>query len=97
MQVPLQIVFEHVEHSDALEAAVHKEAQRLERFHDRITSARVVIARPQHRHHKGDTYCVRIHVAVPGGKHIDVSQLQDHIRRLEGETSPHGKFKGSAR
>jgi ribosomal subunit interface protein len=72
MQVPLQIVFEHVEHSDAIETFVRKEAQRLERFHDRITSARVVIARPQHRHHKGDTYCVRIHVAVPSGKHIDV-------------------------
>jgi cold shock CspA family protein/ribosome-associated translation inhibitor RaiA len=74
MQVPLQIVFEHVEHSDALEAAVQKEAQRLERFHDRITSERVVIGRPQHRHRKGDTYCVRIHVAIPGGKHIDVSR-----------------------
>ena len=74
MQVPLQIVFEHVDHSDALEAAVRTEAQRLERFCDRVTSARVVIARPQHRHHKGDTYCVRIHVAVPGGKHIDISR-----------------------
>jgi cold shock CspA family protein len=74
MQVPLQIVFEHIGHSDALEAAVRKEAQRLERFYDRITSARVVIARPQHRHHKGDTYCVRIHLAVPGGKHIDVTR-----------------------
>ena len=54
IQVPLQIVFEHIGHSDALEAAVRKEAQRLERFHDRITSTRVVIARLQHRHHKGD-------------------------------------------
>jgi ribosome-associated translation inhibitor RaiA len=74
MQVPLQIVFEHIAHSDTLEAAVRKEAERLERFYDRITSARVVIARPQHRHHKGDTYCVRIHLAVPGGTHIDVSR-----------------------
>ena len=74
MQVPLQIVFEHIDHSDALETAVRKEAQRLEHFYDRVTSARVVIARPQHRHHKGDTYCVRIHVAVPGGKHIDISR-----------------------
>ena len=120
MQVPLQIVFEHVEHSDALEAAVRKEAQRLEHFHDRITSARVVIARPQHSHHKGDTYNVRIHLAVPGGKHIYISrdpaatgrhedahvtirdafdvagrQLQDQVRRLDGdvkahETPPHG-------
>jgi cold shock CspA family protein/ribosome-associated translation inhibitor RaiA len=74
MQVPLQIAFEHIGHSDALEAAVRKEAQRIERFYDRITSARVVIARPQHRHHRGDTYCVRIHIAVPAGKHIDVTR-----------------------
>jgi cold shock CspA family protein len=74
MQAPLQVVFEHIGHSDALEAAVRKEAQRLERFYDRITSARVVIARPRHRHHKGDTYCVRIHIAVPGGKHVDITR-----------------------
>lgn len=74
MQVPLQIIFEHTNHSDALEAAVRKEAQKLERFYDRITSTRVVITRPQHRHHKGDTYCVRIHIAVPGGKHIDITR-----------------------
>lgn len=120
MQVPLQIVFEHIGHSDAIEAAIRKEAERLERFYDRITSARVVVTRPQHRHHKGDTYCVRIHLAVPGGKHIDISrdpaatgrhedahvtirdafdaagrQLQDQVRKLEGdlkthETPPHG-------
>jgi cold shock CspA family protein/ribosome-associated translation inhibitor RaiA len=73
MQVPLQIVFEHIGSSDAIEAAVRKEAQRLERFYDRITSARVVIGRPQHRHRKGDTYSVRVHLALPGGKHVDVS------------------------
>ena len=73
MQVPLQITFEHTGHSDALEAAVRKEAQKLERFYDRITSARVVIARPQHRHYKGDTYCVRIHMALPNGRHIDIT------------------------
>ncbi|MFN3745315.1 MAG: HPF/RaiA family ribosome-associated protein [Hyphomicrobiaceae bacterium] len=74
MQVPLQIAFEHLDPSDALEAAVRREAQRLERFHDRITSMRVVLARPQHRHTKGDTYTVRIHIAVPGGRHIDISR-----------------------
>ena len=73
MQVPLQISFEHIGHSEALETVVRKEAQKIERFYDRITSTRVVIARPQHRHHKGDTYCVRIHIAIPGGKHIDIT------------------------
>jgi cold shock CspA family protein len=74
MQVPLQIVFEHIGHSDAIEAAVRKEAERLERFYGRITSARVVIARPQHRQHKGDTYSVRVHIAVPDGKHVDITR-----------------------
>jgi cold shock CspA family protein len=74
MQVPLQIAFEHVGHSDAIEAAVRKEAHRLESFYDRITAMRVVIARPQHRHHKGDTYSVRIHIALPGGKHVDITR-----------------------
>lgn len=74
MQTLLQIAFEHIAHSDALEAAVRAEAQTLERFYDRITSARVVIARPQHRHHKGDTYCVRVHLSLPAGKHVDVTR-----------------------
>ena len=74
MQVPLQIVFEHIDHSDAIEAAVRKEARRLERFYDRITSARVVIDRPQHRRSKGDTYSVRIHLALPAGRHIDITR-----------------------
>jgi cold shock CspA family protein/ribosome-associated translation inhibitor RaiA len=120
VQVPLQIVFEHLDHSDFLELAVRKEARRLERFYDRITSARVVIARPQHRRRTGDSYCVRLHIALPGSKHIDISrdpaasgrhenahvtirdafdaagrQLQDQVRRLDGEvktheTLPHG-------
>jgi cold shock CspA family protein len=34
----------------------------------------VVVAHPQHRRRKGDTYCARIHVAMPGGKHIDVTR-----------------------
>jgi hypothetical protein len=74
MQVPLQISFEHIGHSEVLEAVARREAQKIERYYDRITSTRVVIARPQHRHHKGDTYCVRIHIAIPGGKHIDVTR-----------------------
>ena len=59
MQIPLQIVFEHVDHSDLIELHVRKAAGKLEQFYERITSARVVIGKPQHRHHKGDTYSIR--------------------------------------
>jgi cold shock CspA family protein len=74
MQVPLQIVFEHIEHSDPIEARVREEAGKLEEFYGRITSARVVIGRPQHRHHKGDIYGVRIHLSVPGGPDIVINR-----------------------
>ncbi len=74
MQVPPQVSFEGIDHSDALEARVQEELVKLEQFYDRITSARVVIARPQHRHHKGDVYQVRIHLTLPGAADIAISR-----------------------
>jgi cold shock CspA family protein len=74
VQVPLQVVFEHVSPSEFVENRVRVEAAKLEQFYDRITSARIVIGRPQHRHHKGDTYSVRLHLTVPGASDITISR-----------------------
>jgi ribosomal subunit interface protein len=74
MDAPLQIAFEGIQHSDAIEARIREEAEKLEQFFDRIVSARVVVARPQHRHHKGDIYQVRIHLVVPEGANVVVSR-----------------------
>ena len=74
MQVPLQIVFEHIGPSDAIEARIRKEMQALERFYERITSARVVVARPQHRHRTGDLFSIRIHLEIPGAADIAISR-----------------------
>ncbi len=74
MQVLLKVAFDGVEHSDAVEARVREEVEKLEQFHDRIVSASVVIAKPQRRHHKGDTFQVRIHVVVPEAPDIAVSR-----------------------
>jgi ribosome-associated translation inhibitor RaiA len=73
MQLPLQVVFEHLEQSDPLEGRIREEAKKLEEFYGRITSVRVVVCRPQHRHEKGDTYQVRIHVTIPGAADIVIS------------------------
>ncbi len=73
MQAPLQVAFEGIQHSDAIEARIREEAGKLEQFFGRITSCRVVIARPQHRHHKGDIYHIRIHLVVPDAADIAVS------------------------
>lgn len=74
MQVPLEVSFEDIGHSDAIEARIRKEAAKLEQFYDRITSMRVVVARPQHRHQKGDTYRIRLHLTLPGAPDIVISR-----------------------
>jgi ribosome-associated translation inhibitor RaiA len=78
----MQIAFEHVAHSDAVEARVWAEAQKLEQFYERITSARIVIGKPQNRQQKGNTYSVRIHLTLPGGADI-------HVTRDPGEDGRH--------
>jgi cold shock CspA family protein len=67
MQIPLQITFEGgLEASDALRSRIEREAAKLERFHDRITSCRVaVIGRGGRRRH-GDLYAVRLQLTGPG-------------------------------
>jgi Sigma 54 modulation protein / S30EA ribosomal protein len=74
MQVPLQVVFEGMPHSDAVEARIREEIDKLGQFSGRIVSARVAVAKPQHRHHKGELYQVRIHLAVPGAPDVSVSR-----------------------
>lgn len=74
MQVPLQIAFENMDASEAVEQRIRDEVGKLEQFYERITAARVVIARPQRRHHKGDTFQIRIHLTVPGAADIAISR-----------------------
>ncbi|MGI9523589.1 MAG: HPF/RaiA family ribosome-associated protein [Hyphomicrobiaceae bacterium] len=74
MQVPLQISFQNVEHSQAIEDRIQAEAEKLESFYDRITSASIVVSRPQRRHHKGDVYEIRMRLTVPGAADIVVSR-----------------------
>jgi ribosomal subunit interface protein len=68
MQVPLQIAFHNMEHSEAVKAVVEEKVARLERFYGRITGCRVVIEAPHRHHRQGNHYQVRIDLTVPGGE-----------------------------
>ncbi len=70
MQLPIQITFHGVDHSDALEERIKQKAAKLDLIYDRITSCRVVIEQ-HHRnaslvHRKGEPFHVRIDVTIPG-------------------------------
>ncbi len=73
MKQPLEIVFEDFDPSDAISARLREEAHKLEQFNARISSTRIVIAKPHQHQHKGSNYHVRIHLKVPGAKDIIVN------------------------
>ena len=75
MQIPLQITIRHIPPSAALEAHIRDKAAKLEEFHPRITSCRVVVEDLGEHHQQGRQFRVRIDVRVPG-KEIAVNR--DH-------------------
>jgi cold shock CspA family protein len=71
MQVPLEIVFENMDSSDAIRARIESEIEKLAQFHDRITSCRVVIQAPKHHKVHGGLFETRIHMTLPG--HVEIN------------------------
>ena len=65
MQEPLQISFHNMEPSDALERRVREHWAKVERHHDGIISARIVIEAPHKQPHKS-TLGISISIGVPG-------------------------------
>lgn len=72
MESEPQIVFEHVDTSDAVRERIFEEIAHLEQFHGRLTACRVVVSAPEKHKHKGKLYQVRIHLSVPGRAEVAV-------------------------
>jgi ribosomal subunit interface protein len=68
MQLPLQVTFRDVSHSDAIEAAIREKVEKLDRFYDRIMAVRAVVGTIQRHRHQGKLYNIRLDITVPGGE-----------------------------
>jgi ribosomal subunit interface protein len=68
MQMPLQIAFRNMESSAAIEARVRERAKKLDQYHNRIMSCRVVVESPHRHRHQGKVFHVRIDLTVPQGE-----------------------------
>ena len=72
MQLPVQITFHGLPHSDAVEQYVRIRADKLDDFAPRITGCHVALEMP-HRHARhGEHYRVRVDVVLPGGEVVAV-------------------------
>ena len=83
MQAPIEIAFQHYEPSEDVRAEIAKQAKRLEKFSDRITSCHVAIVGPQTRHRQGELFKVDVRVAMP--EHHDVIVSKTHGAAPERE------------
>jgi hypothetical protein len=87
MQVPLQVSFRDMEHSEAVEALAREKAAALEKFAGDLTSCRVVVGPAGKHRRRGNPYEVRIDLAVPG-REIAVTRGAGPGRGARGR--PHG-------
>ena len=92
MPLPLQIVFDNVPHSDAVEAAIRAKADKLAQFFARILSCRVTVGLLQKHAHQGKPFNIRIERTVPGAEivvnrdqaediYVAIRDAFDHARR----------------
>lgn len=61
----LQIDFRNLDRSEALEAEIHKHAEKLFEFYDHVINCRVTVERPHHHHRQGNLFQVQIDLAIP--------------------------------
>ena len=77
MQLPIQIVMQGMERSDALEARIRESAAKLEQVQPRLTSCRVVVDEMDRHRQQGRQFRVKVEARSPGHEQA-ISTLHHH-------------------
>ena len=98
MQFAPHITFEGFEPSDAARALVLGEIERLETHNQRITSCRVTVVAPSHKHHHGTGFEVHISLTIPPHESIIVNHSpSDDAGREHAEAAIKHAFSSARR
>jgi ribosome-associated translation inhibitor RaiA/cold shock CspA family protein len=81
MQVPLEIAFHNVEHSDWAEDEIRNHVARLEDIYQRLTACRVRVDQRATNAHQTIPPVVRIEITLPGRKDIVVAHEPERLQR----------------
>ena len=77
MTTPLEVVFNNMEPSQAVEARVQEKVGRLAKKFDRLTHVRVVIDAPHRHQQRGKIFQVKIDLGLPGRANVMVNKPSD--------------------
>jgi cold shock CspA family protein len=78
MQVPLQVTFRHMPHSEAIEASIRDKVAKLDASADHITACRVVVEPVGKHHEHGNLYEVRLDISVPDEEIVVTREPSQH-------------------
>jgi cold shock CspA family protein/ribosome-associated translation inhibitor RaiA len=81
MQIPLEISFHNVEHSDWAEDEVREHVRKLEQIYSRLKSCRVRVEQRADNQHHTIPPVVRIELGIPGRKEIVVAHEPERLQR----------------
>lgn len=81
MQIPVEIAFHNIQHSDWAEEAIREKIARLEKLFDRLVTCRVRVEKRASNANNSIPPVVRIEIAVPGHKDIVVSHEPEHLQQ----------------
>lgn len=93
MELPVQVTFRDIDVSEAMREVCGKEVDKLERFHDRLTSCRIVIATPHRHHNKGALFSVSIDLTYPGGEIVVNRDHHENHAHEDAYVAIHDSFK----
>jgi cold shock CspA family protein/ribosome-associated translation inhibitor RaiA len=72
MQIPLEVSFRDVEHTDQLDQLIEQQASRLDKFHNHIMGCRIAVEQPQEHISHGRPWRVRLDITVPHANEVVV-------------------------
>jgi cold shock CspA family protein/ribosome-associated translation inhibitor RaiA len=74
MQTPLELKFEEMVPSPAIQESLAEHVKKLEKLYGRITACRIVVKGPGNRHQTGGLYDINIRLALPDGREVNIGR-----------------------
>ncbi|MBI3515751.1 MAG: ribosome-associated translation inhibitor RaiA [Proteobacteria bacterium] len=97
MQTPLQITFDNLDRSDAIEGAIRDHATKLEKFFHRITACRVAVQMPHRHQRKGRLLQISVDLILPRGELVAGRASAEHPTHADIHIAVRDAFRAARR
>lgn len=81
MQIPAEITFHNIQHSEWAEQVIREKIARLEKLFDRLVTCRVRVEKRANNAQNSIPPVLRIEIGVPGHKDLVVSHEPEHLQQ----------------